>query len=86
MNRSVVPRRAVRNQRVMVVVDGAIAFLPAESAFALRGARPATGVEDLEWVVLETPLPEGSLVVVDGSRAVAQGTLVEAVETGGTKP
>lgn len=86
VNRSVVPRRAVRNQRVMVVVDGAIAFLSAESAFALRGARPATGVEDLEWVVLETPLPEGSLVVVDGSRAVAQGTLVEAVETGGTKP
>lgn len=84
--RSIVPRRAVRNQRVMVVVDGAIAFLPAKGAFALRGARPSTGIEDLEWVVLESLLPEGALVVVDGSRAVAHGTPVEAIVMGGNKP
>lgn len=76
--RTIVPRRAVRNQHLMLIEEGRIAMRKVVSAFTIREARPETGVPDLEWVVLETLLPEGALLVVDGSRSLAEGTLVEA--------
>lgn len=78
MLRTVVPRRAVRNQRVLVVEDGIVKTRNVESGFSIWAARPETGIKDMEWVVLSKALPEGTLVVVDGSRSLPVGTLVEA--------
>lgn len=89
--RIIVPRRSIRNQRVMLVEDGRIQLRRINTAFNYRGERPETGLPDLEWVVLEDRLPDASLLVVDGARALGEGMLVDAIpvvreRTAGTSP
>lgn len=75
--RSIVPRRSVVNQRVMLVEDGRIGFERVRTSFPLSGVRPSTGLEDEQWLVLESTLPEGARVVVDGARDLEEGMAVE---------
>ncbi|MAD78936.1 MAG: hypothetical protein CMJ51_06145 [Planctomycetaceae bacterium] len=75
--RSIVPRRSVVNQRVMLVEDGKIGFERVRTSFPLSGQRPSTGLEDEQWLVLESTLPEGARVVVDGARDLEEGMAVE---------
>ena len=89
--RLIVPRRAIRNQRVMLVEDGRIRSQRVSTAFNVRGERPESGLPDLEWVVLENELPDASLLVVDGARALGEGVIVNAIpmehrKTAGTSP
>ena len=89
--RTVVPRRALRNQRVMLVENGAIRSQRVTAAFNIRAERPESGLPDLEWVVLEDRLPDSALLVVDGARALGEGMLVDAIpivreRTAGTSP
>lgn len=89
--RTIVPRRALRNQRVMLVENGAIRSQRVTAAFNVRAERPESGLPDMEWVVLEDRLPESALLVVDGARALGEGMLVDAIpvvreRTAGTSP
>jgi RND family efflux transporter MFP subunit len=77
--RSVVPRRAIAGQRIMLIESGRIRTLPIEVDFHLHGRHPEFGVPDGQWAVLRDNLPEGALVVVDGSRALAEGSPAEAI-------
>lgn len=77
--RTVIPRRAIRNQRVMISRDGIIEYQPIGVAFSFNQIRPETGLPDREWVVLEEELPTGTTVLIEGSRAIAQGTRVDPV-------
>ena len=73
--RIVVPRSAVRNERIWFVDDaGLVASKPVDIAFPLESS---DGSE--RTLVLDTPLPEGVLVVIDGARSPPPGTLVEPV-------
>ena len=74
--RSIVPRRAVRNQRVMLVEDGRIRMMPVTVAFPINGARPDSGLLDRQWLAIEEQLPPGTVVVVDGGREIETGTRV----------
>lgn len=74
--RIVVPRRAIRNQRLLVVRDGRIEHLPVETLFALSESRPGTGLADRQWLVLADGVPAGTTIVVDGSRALEVGAAV----------
>ncbi|MBC02714.1 MAG: hypothetical protein CMJ34_05340 [Phycisphaerae bacterium] len=75
--RSVVPRRSVVNQQVMLVEDGRIRFEPVSILFPLNEERPASGLADTQWLVLENPIPEGDLLVVDGGRSFESGMAVD---------
>jgi hypothetical protein len=75
--RSVVPRRSVRHQRVMLIEDGRIRSVQAESLFGIAGDRPNSGLNDRQWMVLADPLPDGVSIVVDGSRVLPDGIAVE---------
>lgn len=77
--RIVVPRRSVRNQRLLVVRDGRIDHVPVRSVFGLAEARPETGLFDRQWLVLEPGVPDGTVIVVDGTRALEVGAAVEIV-------
>jgi HlyD family secretion protein len=73
--RFVVPRSAVRNERIWFVDDaGMVASMPVDIAFPLESS---DGSE--RNLVLDTSLPEGSLVVIDGSRSPPPGTTVDPV-------
>ena len=75
--RSVVPRRSVVNQRLMLVDDGRIRFQRVRILFPLNERRPASGLADTQWLVLEERIPEGMLLVVDGGRAFEEGMEVD---------
>ena len=74
--RSIVPRRAVRNQRIMLVEDGRIRMMPITVAFPLNGPRAESGLADRQWLAIEERLPEGTVLVVEGGRELETGTRV----------
>jgi RND family efflux transporter MFP subunit len=77
--RIVVPRRSIRNQRLLVVRDGRIEHLPVRTLFALSEPRPTTGLPDRQWLVLDEGVSAGTVIVVDGSRALEVGTAVDVI-------
>lgn len=81
--RVVIPRRSVRSDRVSVVRDGRLERREVIPDFTIRASVPELGLPDLDWIVLREALPEGELVVVDGSRSPAEGVKVVPVPVGG---
>jgi multidrug efflux pump subunit AcrA (membrane-fusion protein) len=82
--RTVVPRRSVRNDRLLLVEDGRVRWQPVRTAYAIRRAQPQTGLDDVEWLALEEPLPHGTLVVLDAARRIEVGARVEPLRPGET--
>ena len=80
--RTVVPRRSVRGERVFVVESEELRALPVVVAYTYRGEIPQSGLADREWLVLELPLPSGTLVALDGTRNYQPGAKVLAEEPG----
>ncbi|MFZ9692457.1 MAG: efflux RND transporter periplasmic adaptor subunit [Phycisphaerales bacterium] len=85
--RVVVPRRSVRDGRVLLAEAAgeahSIATHPVEIEWTFEAALPQFPIPDTQWVVLSEELPAGTLVLLDGSRAVSPGTLVRPVLPGG---
>lgn len=82
--RLVVPRRAIRQGRVLRVVEGRVQSCAVEPVFSYQGRLPQLGVGDDQWVVLrsmEDSLVEGDRIVVDVGLPLEEGAEVEAVET-----
>ncbi|MFM1883329.1 MAG: hypothetical protein RJA05_1738 [Planctomycetota bacterium] len=82
--RTVVPRRSVRNDRLLLVEDGRVRWQPVRTAYAIRRAQPQSGLDDVEWLALEEPLPHGTLVVLDAARRIEVGARVEPLRPGET--
>ncbi len=80
--RTVVPRRSVRNDRLLLVEDGRVRWQPVRTAYAIRRAQPQSGLDDVEWLALEEPLPHGTLVVLDAARRIEVGARVEPLRPG----
>jgi len=77
--RTLVPRRAIRDGFIMTVREGRIELRRVEVDFRHVGRLPETGIDDEDWAVLSTPLERGTLVVIDGARALVEGQRVEPV-------
>jgi RND family efflux transporter MFP subunit len=76
----VVPRRAVRDDRVLLVRDGRLVSRPVEVLFHVERSEPQLGVTDTQWVVLAPQaLAAGDQVVVNAARGLAEGAAVRAV-------
>lgn len=71
--RTLVPRRAIRDDFVMLVENGRVRPHRVAVDFAHSDPIPATGIADTDWAVLMEPLPTGAMVVLDGSRSLAEG-------------
>jgi len=81
-DRWVVPRRAVRDDRLLIVRDAMVHSVSVTVDFTMRGTLPKLGLPDRSWAVLETPLREGDLVIVDPSRTLRDGMEVRAIDAG----
>lgn len=82
--RSVVPRRSIRHQRVQLVEDERIRSVPVEPLFGFDDPVAGSGLDDRQWMVLAEPLPEGARIVIDASRSLPEGILVESRVVGET--
>ena len=76
--RSVVPRRSIRHQRVLLVEDERIRSMPVEPLFGFDRTVDESGLEDRQWMVLAEPLPENARIVLDASRSLPEGILIES--------
>ncbi len=77
--RWVVPRRSVKEDRVLVVRDGIVRSLPVSVDYSVTGDLPVFNLPDQDWVVLETTLTEGDYLVVDPGGSLRDGMSVRAI-------
>jgi len=77
--RWVVPRRSLREGRVLLVEAGVVRSLDVSEDFSVRQHYPQLNLPDDEFAVLDQPLPEGSVVVVNASASVSDGQAVQPV-------
>ncbi len=78
--RMVIPRRSVRNGRVLLVEDGVIVSRSVVVDYTFEGTLPQTGLADDQWVVLRTggsQVAAGDLLVLNVSVTLPDGALVE---------
>jgi hypothetical protein len=73
MQRTIVPRRAIRDDFLMLVENGRVRPQRVSVDFAHADPIPSTGIADTDWAVLVDTLPTGALVVLDGSRSLTEG-------------
>ncbi len=79
--RTVIPRRSVSGERILLVEDGILASRRVTVDFFVEGTLPGTGLEDLQWAVLDGDLPEGAAVLLNASSDLPVGGPVIAVPT-----
>ncbi|MEM1097316.1 MAG: HlyD family efflux transporter periplasmic adaptor subunit [Planctomycetota bacterium] len=90
--RLVVPRRAIRKQRVQAVIPDeagvpTLVSLPITPLFPLRAELPATELTDDEWAVLpDDALPTGTAILATGSSTLLDGQAVTPVPMGDEGP
>ena len=78
-SRWVVPRRSLRNDRILVVRDSIVRSLPVSIDYSFTGEVPELHLPDTDWAVLETPLHAGDLVVVDPGGSLRDGMDVRVI-------
>ena len=81
-NRVVVPRRSVRIERAMVVLDDILESRMVTEAYAIDGPLPETGLRDQEWAVLTDGIEPGDIVVLTPTRSLSDGQQIEPVMVG----
>lgn len=87
-SRWVVPRRAMRNDRILLIEDGLIISRRIDVDYQIQHLMPHFGLPDDLWLVLgeETILSSGAFLVVTPSRTLTEGLPVEAVLVDGAPP
>ena len=73
-----IPRRALSSERIAIVEDGLIRSLPIEVKFHFDRPLAELGLPDEQWVIIESDLPEGTLVVLNRAN-IREGQRVEPV-------
>ncbi len=81
--RTVVPRRALLEDRVLLVEDNVVRSRPVEVVYHVQSDFPQLGVDAEQWAVLAEALPSGALVVVNAARTLADGLRVVPIVAGG---
>ena len=81
-HRWVVPRRSIREGRVLLVDDGVILSRPVRVAYVIEGRIADTDLPDDQWAVLDDDLIDGELIVGHASSSLMDGQAVEPVLSG----
>lgn len=80
--RTVVPRRSLLSDRLMLVQDNVVRSMAVGVDFHIDGDFPELGVEAEQWAVLSDPIPDGALVVVNGTSVLPDGLHVYPIGGG----
>ena len=77
--RWVVPRRSIREDRIMIIRDSILRSIPVSIDYSVTGEMPEFGIPDQDWAVLETPLVDGDFIVVDPGGSLRDGMDVRKI-------
>lgn len=77
--RWIVPRRAVKDDRLLLVEDGQVLSRPVVVAHFITGRFDQFGLPDTDWIVLQTPLSEDDSVILNPTRALFDGLAVKEI-------
>jgi multidrug efflux pump subunit AcrA (membrane-fusion protein) len=77
--RWVVPRRSIRENRIMVIRDSVLRSIPVSIDYSVTVELPEFGVPDQDWAVLETQLVEGDFIAVDPGASLRDGMVVRKI-------
>ena len=77
--RWIVPRRAVKDDRLLLVEEGQVVSRPVVVAHFITGRFDEFGLPDTDWIVLQTPLSEGDSVILNPTRALFDGLAVKEI-------
>ena len=77
--RTVVPRRSLLDDRILLIQENVVRSHPVRVAFHVTGEFPQLGVKAEQWAVLTEDLPAGSRIVVNAARSLTEGLEVEPV-------
>ena len=75
----VVPRRSIKEDRIMVVRNGSLKSIPIISDFSIVGTMEEFSLPDEDWVVLQSSLENGDKVVVEPSVNLRDGMKVRSL-------
>lgn len=78
-SRWIVPRRSLRDDRILIVRAGVLRSLPVLIDYSFTGELNHFGLPDQDWAVLETPLSTGDLIVVDPGGSLRDGMAVRVI-------
>jgi len=78
-SRWIVPRRSLRDDRILVVRDGILRSVPVIIEYSITAQMQQFGLPDQDWAVLETPLSRDDLVVVDPGGSLRDGMAVRVI-------
>jgi len=84
--RYIVPRRSLLGDRLLVVRDGAVRSRIVTVDFHVQGDFEQLDVSAEQWAVLAGSLDNGSAVIVNATRSLSDGLLVEPVSMRGDLP
>lgn len=77
--RIAVPRRAIRDESIAVVESGRVRMRRISIDFPFAGTPDGAELADIDWAVLADELAPGTLVVIDGSRSLVEGQVIEPI-------
>ncbi|MFN9076423.1 MAG: efflux RND transporter periplasmic adaptor subunit [bacterium] len=77
--RIAVPRRAIRDESIAVVESGRVRMRRISIDFPFAGTPDGAELADVDWAVLADELAPGTLVVIDGSRSLVEGQVIEPI-------
>ena len=84
--RFIVPRRSLLGDRLLVVRDGTVRSRVVNVDFHVQGDFQQLGVSAEQWAVLAGSLDNGLAVIVNATRSLSDGLLVEPVSMRGDLP
>lgn len=77
--RIAIPRRAIRDETIAIVESGRVRMRRVSVDFPYAGTPSGAELADADWAVLSDDLAPGTLVVIDGSRSLAEGQAIEPI-------
>lgn len=77
--RIAVPRRAIRDESIAIVESGRVRMRRISIDFPFAGTPDGAELADIDWAVLADELAPGTLVVIDGSRSLVEGQVIEPI-------
>ena len=78
-SRWIVPRRSLRDDRILVVRAGILRSVPVIIEYSITAQKQQFDLPDQDWAVLETPLSRDDLVVVDPGGSLRDGMAVRVI-------
>ncbi len=78
--RIVIPRRSIREDKVMLVENGVLKTVPVDIEYSVIDKLGFAGLPDYDWAVLESDLPEGSRLVLVPSTHLRDGMQINPLE------